>query len=136
MATDPWQSFDKRHTASRILKEMRSTTETLELDSSLRQSTAIYVTLAVVLLPLAFFGAINVFSALSAFVQALSSGHLSSGALLALLFGVVAIGAEYVTMRQCVEANRRLKILRENPEQKVRRMSAPFQSSIFSPYHC
>ena len=114
---------------------MRSTSETLELDASLRQSRAIYVTLAVVLSPLALFGVINVFSGVAALVDALRSGYLSSGAFLVLLFGVVAIGAEYVTIRQCMEANRRLRMLRENPERKVRKMSAPFQSSLFGPYH-
>ncbi len=125
----------KRQNDLRFLPVMRSTTETLELDSSLRQSRAIYVVLAIVLSPLALFGVINMFLGLGALISSLSSGYLSSGAFLALLFGVVAIGAEYVTIRQCVEANRRLKILRENPEQKVRRMAAPFQSSLFGPYH-
>ena len=115
--------------------EVRSTTETLELDSSLRQSRAIYVTLAVVLSPLALFGVINLFSALGAFLEALSTGQSSPGAVLAFLFGIIAVGAEYVTIGQCVEANRRLKVLRNNPEQKVRKMSAPFQSSLFGPYH-
>jgi len=114
---------------------MRSTTETLELDSSLRQSRAIYVTLAVVLFPLAVFGVINVFSAIGAVIESLSSGYSPSSALLAFLFGTVCVGAEYVTIGQCMEANRRLRILRDNPEQKVRRMAAPFQSSLFGPYH-
>ena len=114
---------------------MRSTTETLELDSSLRQSRAIYVTLAVVLFPLAAFGFINVISAIGTIIESLSSGYFSSSALLALLLGAICLGAEYVTIGQCVEANRRLRILRDNPERKVRRMSAPFQSSLFGPYH-
>ena len=114
---------------------MRSTTETLELDSSLRQARAIYVTLAVVLSPLAIVGVINVVSAIGAVVESLSSGYSPSGALLAFFFGAICIGVEYVTIRQCMEASRRLQILRDNPEQTVRRMAAPFQSSLFGPYH-
>jgi hypothetical protein len=114
---------------------MRSTTETLELDSSLRRSRAIYLTLAVILFPLAFFGVVNVFSAVGGIVESLSSGYSPTGALLAFLFGAICIGAEYVTIGQCIEANRRLRTLRDDPDRKVRKMSAPFQSSLFGPYH-
>ncbi len=114
---------------------MRSTAETLALDASLRQSRTIYVTLAIIFLPLAVGGLIGVFSAVRSIVEFLSSGYFATSSILVLLFGVICIGAEYVTVRQCVEANRRLRMLRDHPECKVRRMAAPFQSSLFGPYH-
>ena len=117
------------------MKETRSTAETLELDLSLRQSRTIYVTLAAVLLPAALFGALGIVLAIEALVTSPAPEASAADAVLSLLFGVIAIGVEYAIIRQCKEANRRLKILREDPRQKVRKMKAPFQSSLFGPYH-
>ncbi len=114
---------------------MRSTAETLELDLSLRRSRTIYVTLAVVLLPAALFGVLEVALAIEALVTSPSPETSAANVLLSLLFGVIAIGVQYAIIRQCKEANRRLRILREDPRQKVRKMKAPFQSSLFGPYH-
>lgn len=59
----------------------------------------------------------------------------ATGAVLALLFGAICVGAEFSMIAQYREAGRRLRILREDPQQKVRKMPAPFQSSLFGPYH-
>ncbi len=117
---------------------MRSTSETIELDLALRQSRTIYVSLALVFLPLAVFGLINAMSAVGAIIESLSGGYFPAGlgwSLLVLTVSVVAVGAEFVVISQTVEANRRLRILRDNPDQIVRKLPAPFQSSLFGPYH-
>lgn len=111
---------------------MRSTPETLELDLSLRQSRSIYVALALIILPFAGGGLLNAVSAIGAM---LSTGSVSAGAVLYLVVGAALVGAEYMVISQVFEANRRLKVLREDPEQKVRKLHAPFQASIFGPYH-
>ncbi len=116
---------------------MRSTAESLELDSSLRQSRTIYVTLAIVLLPFAAAGFINIFSAVATMLQSFSATYFEGmgWSLFVFLIGACFVGVEYIVVAQCIEATRRLKTLRDDPEQKVRKMPAPFQSSLFGPYH-
>ena len=110
----------------------------MALDLSLRHARTIYRTLAVVLLPLAFTGVIWVFSGVVSFWEGLVSDAPTNNpglGLLQLLLGAIFIGAEWSVIAQSVEATRRLRTLRENPEKRVRRMTAPFQSSLFGPYH-
>lgn len=117
---------------------MRRTTETLELDLSLRQSRTIYVTLAVIFLPVAVTGLGYGFSAMAEIGKSLSDGYFPAGigrAVFAIVVSVVFVGVEYAAIAQVFEANRRLKILRDHPDQTVRRLPAPFQSSLFGPYH-
>jgi len=117
---------------------MRSTAETIELDSSLRQSRTIYVTLAVILFPFAVAGLVYVMTAVTAIIQSISDGYFPFGAarsIFVVLVGSILAGAEVAVIAQCREANRRLRVLREQPEQKVRKLPAPFQSSLFGPYH-
>jgi hypothetical protein len=117
---------------------MRSTTETLELDMSLRQSRIIYVSLAVSLSPVAVSGLVMALLAIATIVESIQVGQIPVGigdALFRLAIGVVFVGAEYAVISQAIEANRRLKILRECPDKVVRKLCAPFQSSLFGPYH-
>lgn len=117
---------------------MRSTTETLELDLSLRQSRTIYVSLAVIFFPIALTGVVYSFSAIGTTIESLSNGYFPVGlgsAAFSLVIGVVFVGVEYVVTSQVFEANRRLQVLRDNPNQTVRKLPAPFQSSLFGPYH-
>ena len=117
---------------------MRSTTETLELDMSLRQSRTNYVTLALIFLPIAVIGLIYAFVAIVAILRSLLSEHYPIGivgALFAILIGVALVGVEYAIVSQSIEASRRLEILRDHPDQTVQRLPAPFQSSMFGPYH-
>ena len=117
---------------------MRSTIETLELDQSLRKSRSIYVTLAIVFFPIAVTGLGHSFSAIGAISKSLSDDVFPNGlggAIGFLAVGVIFIGLEYSVISQVVEANRRLKTLRDHPDQPVRRLPTPFQSSLFGPYH-
>ena len=75
---------------------MRSTSETIQLDQSLRQSRTIYVMLAIVFFPFAFGGVTFGLSAIGESIRMLSEGY---------------------------------------PAQTVRKLPAPFQSSLFGPYH-
>ncbi len=110
---------------------MRSTAETLKLDNALRQSRSIYVSLAIVLVPFAVGGFLYLVSTVLSFAQ----GYSPVLSLVFGLIGLVFIGAEYVTVKQCFEANRRLRDLRDHPDKVVRPMAAPFQASLFGPYH-
>ncbi len=114
---------------------MRSTAETIALDASLRQSRSIYVTLAIVLFPLAVVGAFSGLPAAIDLLTGLPSGRSGPIAILVLLVSAILVGADVAMIRQCIEANARLRTLRDNPTQRVRRMHAPFQSSLFGPYH-
>lgn len=117
---------------------MRSTAETLELDLSLRQSRTIYVTLSVINFLPSVGGIFVAFSAIAAVYESVLSAQYPNGfgsAVLAFEFGLLPIGAEYVFVAQSIEASRRLKILREHPEKNVRRLHAPFQSSVFGHFH-
>ena len=116
---------------------MRSTAETLELDASLRQSRTIYIALAVIVFPAAVAGVLNIFTALGAIVESLTSGYFEAlgRSILLLVFGIGLVWLEYMVVAQSLEATRRLKVLRDHPEQKVRKLPAPFQASLFGPYH-
>ena len=117
---------------------MRNAAETLELDLSLRQSRTIYVSLAIIFLPIAVAGLVYGISAVAAIIDSLSNGHFPiglGGSLFALAIATIFVGVEYAAVSQILEANRRLKTLRDYPDQKVRKMPAPFQSSLFGPYH-
>ena len=117
---------------------MRSTTETLELDLSLRQSRTIYVSLAVIFFPIAAAGLVYGFSAIGTIIESLVDGYFPvglGGAVFKLVLGIVFVGVEYVVISQAFEANRRLKMLRDRPDKTVRKLRAPFQSSLFGPYH-
>jgi hypothetical protein len=109
---------------------MRSTAETLALDMSLRHARTIYVSLAAFIAPFAFFAVIALFNKLGNM-----TAFSGSSILLSALWAAIVCGGEYQMLSQWIEANRRLEILREHPEQPVRKMSAPFQSSLFGPYH-
>ena len=117
---------------------MRSVSETIELDLSLRQSRSVFRTLAVVLLPFAAGGVVWIFDGIVDLVRILEPGinpYAMPMAILKLLAGVIFIGAEYAALSQSREATRRLETLRNDPTRTVRRMPAPFQASLFGPYH-
>ena len=117
---------------------MRNAAETLELDLSLRQSRTIYVSLAAIFLPIAVAGVIWAISAINGILNSLSDGSFPvglGGSLLALVIGIVFVGVEYSVFSQVLEANRRLRMLRDHPDQTIRKLPAPFQSSLFGPYH-
>lgn len=74
---------------------MRSTTETLELDLSLRQSRTIYITLAVIFFPIAVAGITYSVSAIGAIVESVSNGYFPvgfGGAVLTFVIGIVFSG--------------------------------------------
>jgi hypothetical protein len=50
-----------------------------------------------------------------------------------IVVGLLFVGVEYVCIAQSREATRRLRLLREHPEKTVRKMPAPFQTSLFGP---
>ena len=117
---------------------MRNAAESLELDLSLRQSRVIYVSLAAIFLPIAVAGLVYAVLAVGAIVNSLSEGYFPiglGGSLFTLAIAVVFVGVEYAAASQVLEANRRLKTLRDFPDRKVRKMPAPFQSSLFGPFH-
>ena len=117
---------------------MRSTTETIELDLSLRQSRSIYISLGVVLSLVAFVGVVTTLGAIAAIIESVQVGRFPAGlgeSLFRFAIGVVFVGVEYVVISQAIEASRRLKTLRNHPDKIVRKLPAPFQSSLFGPYH-
>ena len=117
---------------------MRSVPETIQLDMNLRRVRTIYRALAIVFLPGAISGIFWVLNGISALWQNLAQGYLPPGALgptLGIVAGVVFIGAAYVCIAQSMEATRRLEVLRDDPERKVRKMRVLFLPSLFGPYH-
>lgn len=110
----------------------------MKLDLAIRQSRSIHITLAIVLLPIAVAGVVYTFLGSAAIVVTLRQGYFPLGfgsAILDVVLGVVFIGADSVMVLQVLEANRRLKTLREDPNRTVRDLPAPFQPSVFGPYH-
>ena len=110
----------------------------MELDLAIRQSRSIYITLAIVLLPVAAGGALYVFEGIEAIAVSVWEGYFPlrlGNAIFVIVLGVVFIAADGVMVSQVLEANRRLKTLREHPDRAVRDLPAPFRSSLFGPYH-
>ena len=94
--------------------------------------------MAVIFFPIALIGIAYSFSAIGATIESLSNGYFPAGlgsAVFKFAMGIVFVGVEYVVISQILEANRRLRILRDNPDQTVRKLPAPFLSSLFGPYH-
>ena len=94
--------------------------------------------MAIIFFPLAVIGLVNGTSAIGEIIETLLNGLFPvglGGAVFRLAIGVVFVAAEYSVVSQIFEANRRLKTLRDHPERTVRKLSAPFQSSLFGPYH-
>lgn len=117
---------------------MRSVAETVQLDLSLRQSRTIYRTLAILFFLGAIAGVFWVWAGVSALWQSIAQGYFPAGTLgpaIRITVGGVFIGVEYVCIAQSMEATRRLNLLLEDPSKTVRKMPAPFQTSLFGPYH-
>lgn len=109
---------------------------TIQLDQSLRQSRAVWLTLAVVVLPAAAVGMFWFMATLAVlFDEAREFQPTVSELLWSLAFGPVAVLADFYLFRQVAEATRRLQLLREDPTATVRPLPAPLQSSVFGPYH-
>ena len=104
----------------------------IALDQSLRQSRSIWLALAIVLAPIAGLMA----SAILASDGGLADRIFGPYALvISLVFAIALILLVFVAFSRVFEANRRLKRLREDPSANVRPLPAPFQSSLFGPYH-
>ena len=110
--------------------------ENLELDRSLRQSRSIWLTLAIVLLPFAAAGVLYILGALVAIIGA-ADGALANAAIPVPIsvIGIIFLFADVLAFRRFREAGRRLQQLHEDPNAKIRPLPAPFQSSLFGPYH-
>lgn len=110
--------------------------QSLDLDASLRQSRGIWLSLAIVALPFAFGGALYLFFLAAAlFDGAIDPATSSLGVLVTVMISSFCILADVHAFRQFGEASRRLRRLRDDPSANVRPLPAPFQASLFGPYH-
>jgi len=108
----------------------KSLLSALEIDQSLRHSRSIFVTASIIFLPtaligLAYFigGVIELFS---------PPGGPREFGVFSFILGVVCLGAEYSAVSSAIEAQRRLKRLREDPTRNIHPMPAGFLTSFFS----
>ena len=105
----------------------RQVHQNIALDQSLRQSRTIWLSLALVFLPFAIFG---FFAVVAAFDLANTPNPLWN-----LFWGITVIAADGFSFARVFEASDRIRMLREDPSAKVRPLPAPFQASLFGPYH-
>lgn len=96
----------------------------IELDQSLRHSRSIWASLAVLFVPAALYGILMIIGAPG-----------SATPLWDLLLGGVFIAVDVFCFGRVAEATKRISTLRENPNADVRPLPAPFQASLFGPYH-
>ena len=114
----------------------RRVDQAIGLDASLRQSRSIWLSLAIVALPFAIGGVLQVLSVGGALLDGTTGTTRSPlGFAIAVTIGLVCVLAAPYAFRQVGEATRRLKRLREDPGANVRPLPAPFQASLFGPYH-
>lgn len=107
--------------------------ETIELDQSLRQSRAIWLTLAIAATPIALGGLTWVYFGVATLLGEFDDSI--ERAAIEMLIGLVVIASDIFLFMRTAECSRRLKILHEDPTVDVKPMPAPFQSSLLGPYH-
>ena len=110
--------------------------QNIALDQSLRQSRSIWLSLAVLLLPGAIAGIYWLLSSLSTLMSAGPAiGQVFVPLLWDMFWGLALIFVDVFLFGRVGEATRRLKLLHEDPTATVRPLPAPFQASLFGPYH-
>lgn len=115
---------------------MRRVHQTIELDQSLRQSRSVWLSLAVFAIPFAAAGAISFLLSIARIIESTDRFIAAPVATLwGILWGVLFVLLDVYLFRQTFEASKRLRQLREDPSAKVRPLPAPFQASLFGPYH-
>ena len=110
--------------------------EAIELDQSLRRSRAIWLTLALVVVPIAVGGLLYVYFGLVMLID--GSGEFDrslASAVWNILIGVVIVASDIFLFKQSAECSRRLRALHEDPTADVKPLLAPFQASLLGPYH-
>ena len=119
------------------MRRKRTLSDSIEVDQSLRQSRAIFMTMAVVNAILAATGIVFIVLGMTQIADGLMTSSSKAGLLepiVAVVSGVVFVCLEYAIVGQVRECSRRLKVLREDPTKNVKPMPAPFQDAIFGRY--
>ena len=115
---------------------MRRVHETIELDQSLRRSRSIWLSFAIFAIPFAAAGFVSFLGGIAAI---LSSGGDTAvdpvSGLWGVFWGSILVSLDFFLFRQAMEASKRLRLLQEDPAANVRPLPAPFQASLFGPYH-
>ena len=110
--------------------------QTISLDQSLRRSRAIWVSLGIAFVPIS---AIGLLSMLATIVMLLDTSEQFDVSWYMVardsLIGLVLLVANVYPFRQSREASRRLRRLQQDPSANVKPLPAPFQASLFGPYH-
>lgn len=110
--------------------------ETIALDQSLRQSRMIWASVAALVFIPAVYGVVSFLAGLTALLAGPAQSGFSSGeALWAMFWGATLALTDSACFFRVAEANRRLRALRSDPNAPVKPLPAPFQASIFGPYH-
>ena len=110
--------------------------QSIELDQSLRRSRGIWLSLAIFAVPFAVVGLLNLLDGLTALVMLSGNEDVSIPLTIwSIIWGSCLILLDISLFRQVREAGRRLRILKEDPNANVRPLPAPFQASMFGPYH-
>ena len=116
--------------------EKRRVHQNIQLDQLLRQSRTIWLSLAIIVLPFALLSVLSLVEAVSSLFGASNRpSTLSGSSAWWVLINLVVITADVFMFGRVREATRRLKLLHENPGANVRPLPAPFQASLFGPYH-
>ena len=114
----------------------RSVHKNLELDLSLRNSRSIWLSLAIFCLPVALVGLARFIVGVDGLiVYASDTGAGLVAAITDIVVGIVLVALDVLLFERVREASRRLKRLHENPTADVHPLPAPFQASLFGPYH-
>ena len=110
--------------------------ETIELDQSLRQSRSIWLSFAIFVLPLSAAGIVFFFDGIDGLLSYRNNpGTNPISELWSILWGSTLVALDVFLFKQAMEASERLKLLQEDPTASVKPMPAPFQASLFGPYH-
>jgi hypothetical protein len=115
---------------------LRTIHQTISLDLSLRRSRSTWVCIGIVFLPITAGFVLSMLVAIVMFADRSGQLEVSWNTVATdSVIGLVILAANVYPFRQSREASRRLKRLQEDPSANVKPLPAPFQASLFGPYH-
>ncbi|MEL6449360.1 MAG: hypothetical protein AAFQ62_15610 [Pseudomonadota bacterium] len=110
-------------------RRSRRLQDSLSIDASLRRSRVVYTALSILFVPLGLLNAVFLFQAIGLFVE--DKAVLSVYALMVTVWYTIIMLLPISFVRSLMECNRRLRILREDPEARVKRMPVSFLETVF-----
>ena len=110
-------------------RRSRRLQDSLSIDASLRRSRVVYTALSILFVPLGLLNAVFLLEAIGLFLE--YEAVFTVYSLMVTVWHVIIMLLPISFIRSLIECNRRLRILREDPEARVKRMPVSFLETVF-----